>query len=120
MTPEIYHEAVKFLPGLLLAVAFRSVADLLNIGCFTQTDSRLQMCLNMAVSALGFTALVVLIPMFGIIGAIAACLLAAVLKMCVFYGFSQRLIWLPYPLRRLLPGVVIMVLMIVLGQSLYA
>lgn len=99
--PLSYQSNTWLLPTLILIVALRHHSDLLNIGCFIHRNA-LFVTLNNGASALivlGLLAL--LVPSFGVLGAVIALLIAQVFKACMFFYFSQNLEPLDFSAKRL-------------------
>ncbi|KGJ86548.1 lipopolysaccharide biosynthesis protein [Colwellia psychrerythraea] len=105
LTPTAYHGAIAILPWLLLCTLFKMLADLLNLGCFVEKSTRLQMNINLASSGIGGLLLVVLVPLFMIEGALIALIAANVIRMGLFYYYSQQKIYLPYKFAYLYPAI---------------
>ncbi len=96
LTPIEYHAAALILPWLLLCTLLKMLADLLNLGCFVEENTRVQMNINLASCGLGGLLLIILVPFFAIHGALIALILANAIRMCLFYYFSQKKVYLPY------------------------
>lgn len=95
--PEQYHDAVHILWVLALAMFFKEVAELINMGCFLGAKSYTQMHINALGATLGLIGFITLIPLYGAIGAALALGIAQFGKCIVFYYFSQRVLPLTYP-----------------------
>jgi len=96
LTPIEYHDAISILPWLLLCTLLKMLSDLLNLGCFTEKSSQVQMNINLASCGFGGLLLILLIPLFMVKGALIALILANAIRMMLFYYFSQKKVYLPY------------------------
>jgi len=96
LTPKEYHDAIPILPWLLLCSLIKMLAELLNLGCFIDKNSQLQMKINFFSCGLGAFLLFVLIPHFMIMGALISLLIANSTRFALFYFFSQQQLYLPY------------------------
>lgn len=105
LTPTTYHGAINILPWLLLCTLLKMLSDLLNLGCFVEKSTQLQMKINLAASAIGGLLLVILIPLFMIEGALVALITANAIRMGLFYYFSQKKVYLPYKFGYLYPAI---------------
>ncbi|MFC1747537.1 lipopolysaccharide biosynthesis protein [Pseudomonadota bacterium] len=116
LTPEAYHVAIVYVPWLVLATALKIISDLLNLGCYTSTNSRLQMQINLVCTCVGVALFAALIPSWGIGGVVAALVISNTLRLILFYYKSQNLLYLPYCFRPLFQATTFSALMIVAGQ----
>jgi O-antigen/teichoic acid export membrane protein len=98
LTPVEYHAAINILPWLLLCTLLKMLSDLLNLGCFVDKNTQLQMNINLFSCGLGGLLLVILVPLFMIKGALISLIAANVMRMALFYYFSQKKVYLPYKL----------------------
>lgn len=96
-----YAPAAVYVPWLVLCIALSSVCSMANVGCYVGRTGALPMALNSAaaVVALGFYLL--LIPRFGVAGAIAATVIAQAARLVMFAAVSQRIVRLPWPVGRI-------------------
>ena len=83
--------------ALLLIMLVRTATDLTSIGIFLGESSHEQMLIQYAAAALTLGGLFVLIPYLGVTGLVLALLAGATLRLGLFYRYSQRRRWLPYP-----------------------
>ena len=105
LTPETYHGAITILPWLLLCTLLKMLADLLNLGCFVDKSSRVQMNINLVACGFGGGLLIILVPIFMIEGALTALIAANTIRMVLFYYFSQKRVYLPYKFGYLYPAI---------------
>jgi O-antigen/teichoic acid export membrane protein len=115
-TPEPYHEAMVLLPWLVLATMFKMISELLNLGCYTETNSQLQMRIHTFSCVIGTIGFFILIPMHGIYGAIISILFGNVIRMFLFYYFSQKILFLPYRFKALYTASISTFFLLVIGQ----
>jgi O-antigen/teichoic acid export membrane protein len=85
--------------ALLLVMLLRTVTDLTGIGVFLGESSHQQMLIQYAAAALTLVGLFALVPSLGVTGLVLALTAGAALRLTLFYVFSQRRRWLPYPKR---------------------
>jgi O-antigen/teichoic acid export membrane protein len=120
LTPSDYHQAIVLLPWLMLAMACKHLAELLNLGCYVDRNSQLQMHINLATALLAVFAYMLWIAPYGVLGALWAMLLCYALRLLLFFVLSQRRLYLPYRMLPLLLAALLAVLMVLGGQWLAA
>ncbi len=96
LTPVEYHQAIQILPWLLLCALIKMIAELLNLGCFVDKNSQIQMKINCFSCGVGAALMLVLIPILSITGALLSLLMANTVRLVLFYYFSQKRLYLPY------------------------
>ncbi|MGL5006711.1 MAG: lipopolysaccharide biosynthesis protein [Plesiomonas sp.] len=96
LTPVDYHPAIQLVPWLVAAMAFKTQSELMNVGCYSQSDSKIQMNIHLVTSLIGVGGYAVLIPFFGVFGVIISQLFVNVLRAGLFLYYSQKLLFLPY------------------------
>jgi O-antigen/teichoic acid export membrane protein len=96
LTPVEYHAAIALLPWLLLCTLLKMLSDLLNLGCFVEKSTQVQMNINLIACGFGGLLLIVLVPLLMIKGALVSLIAANALRMLLFYYFSQKKVYLPY------------------------
>jgi O-antigen/teichoic acid export membrane protein len=102
VTAPAFHDAALYLPWVAAIAAVQAAANLLTVGCYAGRTTLLPMGINIAAAAAALCGYLLLIPRFGVEGAIAATLFAQFLRLSLFHGFSQRCVRLPYPTVRLI------------------
>jgi len=105
LTPADYHGAIAILPWLLLCTLLKMLSDLLNLGCFVEKSSQLQMNINIVACGFGGLLLIMLVPFFKVEGALIALITANAIRMALFYYFSQKKVYLPYKFAYLYPAI---------------
>jgi len=116
LTPNEYHDAIHILPWLLLCAAIKMVSELLNLGCYVDKDSKLQMNINLVSCGVGALLLFALIPSFNISGALAALIFANITRLALFYYFSQQQLQLPYKFTFLYTSFGVSTFAVLIGQ----
>ena len=105
LTPVAYHGAISILPWLLLFTLLKMLSDLLNLGCFIEKSSKVQMNINLVASGIGGLLLMLLVPLFMIDGALIALIVAGIIRFGLFFYFSQKKVYLPYKFSYLYPAI---------------
>ena len=105
LTPVAYHGAISILPWLLLFTLLKMLSDLLNLGCFIEKSSKVQMNINLVASGIGGLLLILLVPLFMIDGALIALIVAGIIRFGLFFYFSQKKVYLPYKFSYLYPAI---------------
>lgn len=101
LTPVEYHSAAAYVPWLALAFAAQEVGTFLNIGCYDRADGFASLSINLAAAALIVVLYLLLIPPYGVAGAIAATIGAQTARSLLYHVVSQRRVRLAYPGHRL-------------------
>lgn len=105
LTPVEYHTAISILPWLLLCTLLKMLSDLLNLGCFVEKSSQVQMNINLVACGFGGILLFILVPLYMVVGALTALITANAIRMGLFYYFSQKKVYLPYKFGYLYPAI---------------
>ncbi|MGL5605828.1 MAG: lipopolysaccharide biosynthesis protein [Plesiomonas sp.] len=116
LTPAAYHPAIQLVPWLVAAMAFKTQSELMNVGCYSQSDSKIQMNIHLASSAVGVIGYAILIPFFGVFGVIISQLLVNILRAGLFFYCSQRLLSLPYRGYGVISSALLMGIALWIGQ----
>jgi len=116
LTPVGYHSAINILPWLLLCNLLKMLTDLLNLGCFIDKNSKTQMNINLLSCGFGAILLITHIPTYGIEGALFSLIVANIVRMLLFYHYSQKRIYLPYKLSYLASAFSVAMIATWLGQ----
>lgn len=101
LTPAAYHGAVAWVPFLCAAIALQSLGSLVNVGCYTGRTGARPMAVTAAAAVVAVVLYGLLIPAFGVAGAIAATLAAQSVRFAGFLALSQRAAPVAYPLGSL-------------------
>ncbi|MEW5009015.1 MAG: oligosaccharide flippase family protein [Cycloclasticus sp.] len=102
LLPESYHIAGLYAFGLVMVMALKEMAELVNIGCFVGKTTKAQLLINLSGAAVCTLAMYVLAPRYAAWGIIMALLSAHGLRLLLFFLTSQYFLPLPYPTHRLL------------------
>ncbi|WDE02997.1 oligosaccharide flippase family protein [Thalassomonas viridans] len=102
LLPGHYQDILGYLCALVLAMTFKEIAELVNIGCFSGHSTRGQLVVNLITTALGTIVMLFAIPYLAIWGVILALNLAYISKALLYYLLSQYHLPLPYPGKKLL------------------
>ena len=116
LTPIEYHSAVQYIPLLSVAMALKIVSDLLNLGCFSEKDNRIQMQINLFCTAIGVFGFLVFINSYGVMAIVISLVIVNALRVILFYHFSQQKLFLPYRLLPLYSATTISIALISIGQ----
>ncbi len=101
LMPEDYALAGRYAMILVLAMAFKEMAELTNLGCFAGKTTRAQLLINLLGALIGVAAMLWWAQEHGVWGVILALLAAQGARLVLFFAVSQRLLPLPYPTRSL-------------------
>lgn len=101
MTPAAYHPAIYFIPWIAIIYAVQETASMLELGSFLRRDGFIPLATNLFGAAVVVTLYWLWIPSHGVMGAIAATLVAQVARTVVVHLVSQYYVRLPYNFGRL-------------------
>jgi O-antigen/teichoic acid export membrane protein len=101
MTPPAYHGAIAYLPWLVVATVVQHIADLVNVGSYVGQSTRNPMWINLGAAGVALLGYFLLIPPYGVGGAIAATILGWSARLVGIFIDSQRKVALDLPWRRL-------------------
>jgi O-antigen/teichoic acid export membrane protein len=96
-TPVAYHPAAAMVPFVVISLVLQSFGSLFNIGCYLGRTGRIPFLVNSLAGAVAIAGYALLIPRFGVPGAIAATVLAQGVRLVVFAILSQRRARAEYP-----------------------
>lgn len=117
LTPVAYHAAGQRVPWLALIACLHAMSNLLNVGCYAGTTTYRPMAINGAAAVVAVAGYALLIPKFGVSGAIAATILAQTVRLVAFTVASQSSHRIPHRFLRL--ATVPAVALCVVGPSIY-
>lgn len=100
--PPAYGAATAYIPWLLIAFALQELGTLFSIGTYARTNGYLPLAINGAAAIVALLLYLLLIPRFGVEGAIAATIAAQLFRTMLVYFSSQHYVPLAYPVRLLL------------------
>jgi len=111
-----YHLAIQYVLWLVLAMAFKEVAELVNIGCYCGESTYQQLVVNLISALVGLSIMWMSIENWGIWAVVVALNVAYLIKAILFYLASQRNLPLPYNGLKLVSVISCAVVLIVLSQ----
>lgn len=118
MTPEAYHAAATLAPWLCGIAMLHAVIGMLNIGIYTGRTGWAAFRVEAAIAALALMLYFLLIPRFGVTGAVAATAAAQTARLALVVWLAQMRLHLPYRLCRL--GILLVsgwIAVIIIGQQ---
>ena len=119
LLPDPYQHILGYICALVLAMTFKEIAELVNIGCFSGHSTRGQLVVNLISTALGTGVMLLSIPYLAIWGVILALNLAYLSKALLYYLLSQYHLPLPYPGKRLMLMALASLLTLLLTPGLF-
>lgn len=99
-TPAAYHPAAVLVPFVVASLVLQSFGSLFNVGCYLGRTGRIPFLVNSLAGVVAIILYAVLIPRFGVAGAIGATVLAQGVRLVVFAILSQRRARAAYPHSR--------------------
>lgn len=115
LTPAAYHPAIYLIPWIALIYGVQETSSLLELGSYLRRDGLVPLATNAFGAAVVVTLYWLLIPRYGVEGAIAATLVAQIARTFVVHVVSQYYKRLPYAFGRL--GAVLAVAAATTGAS---
>lgn len=100
--PPGFHASAEIIPLLGVMLMIKHAATLLNMGCYQQEKAHSVMVIGLISCALSLTILFFILPNFGLYALLVSNIILQLLRLLLFYGWSQHCLPLPYPLPRLL------------------
>ena len=101
LLPSSYAMAGQYAVGLVIVMALREMAELINLGCFVGKTTRSQLVINIIGALVGVTGMFLWTPVHGVWGVISALIAAQGVRLALFFVISQYFLPLPYPTRSL-------------------
>ncbi|PSW05758.1 lipopolysaccharide biosynthesis protein [Photobacterium lipolyticum] len=101
--PAHYQLAAQYTLGLVMVMAVKEVAELVNIGCFIGRTTKTQFVVNLTGTLVGLSTMVALLfwGNYGVWGIIGGLLLAQLCRLGLFVVLSQVYLPLSYPVKKL-------------------
>jgi len=112
----VYHQTINYVLWLVLAMAFKEIAELVNIGCFCGDTTYQQLVINLICATLGLTVMWLGISVWGIWAVVAALNIAYATKAVIFFMVSQRNVPLPYDRIKLMLIIATGIAVVLLSQ----
>ncbi|OUS32151.1 hypothetical protein A9Q99_01580 [Gammaproteobacteria bacterium 45_16_T64] len=95
--PQAYWNATSYLLGIALAMFFKEMCELYNIGCFASNNTHAQLVINIIGSVTGIVMMLSLSTIHFVWGIIYALIIAHAIRFVLFYLVSQRITLIQYP-----------------------
>lgn len=99
LTPPAYHAASLLLPWMAGALAIQHLGSMVNVGCYLGNKGTEAGAVNLTAAVAVVVLYLLLIPVFGMAGAVAATIVAQFFRMLLFGVLSLRRLAVPYPFR---------------------
>ncbi len=115
LLPDSYAISAHYVIGLVIAMAFKEIADLVNIGCFTGETTASQLVINVFAVTIGVSTMLLLTTDYVVWGIIYGLIAAQATRLILFFFMSQHFLPLSYPKLPLLFLGCFSVVLIVLG-----
>ena len=93
--PSSYHGAAQIIIALLVVNMVKNAGDLLNLGCFINSSLN-QMWVQWLCAALAVIGYILFIEDYGVWAAVSVLIVVYLLRLGLFYHYSQSLYPLPY------------------------
>lgn len=93
--PLAYHDAARIVMALIVVNMIKNAGDLLNLGCFINS-SMSQMWVQWLCALIAIIGYVLYIEDYGVWAAAAVILFVYLLRLVLFYFYSQHILFLPY------------------------
>lgn len=98
--PPDFHTSQHILPIFAWAMTLKMASSLLNIGCYQQASGNSVFFIAVILATIYLPMVFIAIYFFGLMGAVISVLLIQVIRLFLFFYWSQRLLPLSYPLTR--------------------
>ncbi|MCJ8300151.1 MAG: polysaccharide biosynthesis C-terminal domain-containing protein, partial [Pseudomonadales bacterium] len=120
LTPERFHQSIPYIPYLTMLAAVHNITATLGFGMLSANTTWRPAIIDGSAAAIGLIGYLVLIPIWGIWGAISATTIALTLRLIFTYRLSQQVLHLPYPNKELfiLTGVAFVAILCVPNTAL--
>jgi O-antigen/teichoic acid export membrane protein len=97
LTSPSFYGASQYVGWLAIIAAIQEAGALLEVGCYLRRDGLAPLLFQVVSGATAIALYFLLIPPFGVAGAIAATLVAQVVRTLLCYFISEVYVHLPYP-----------------------
>ncbi len=101
MAPASYAPARTMVPFLVVALVLQLLSSMANAGCYARNTSNVTMAVTGVAAAITLGLYLLLIPAYGVNGAITATVAGQAIRLVIFAVISQRTVPLAWPLRHL-------------------
>ncbi len=96
LTPESYHPAAMWVPFLCGLAALHAITNLVTVGTYIGKTGLLPTYINYFSAFIAFAGYMLLIPSFGVAGAVGATYIAYIVRFICFFTASQKRAYIPY------------------------
>lgn len=97
LLPDNYAISGQYVIGLVIAMACKEIADLVNIGCFIGETTASQLLINVIAVTIGITGMLLWTPDYAVWGIIYGLIAAQATRLILFFIISQHFLPLDYP-----------------------
>ncbi|MGF1693830.1 lipopolysaccharide biosynthesis protein [Photobacterium kagoshimensis] len=111
--PSDFHASADILPILAAMMMLKQASTYLNMGCYQQEDGRSVLMINVISAIVAVAIIFSVLPIWGLSGLLAGGASLQLLRLVLFYTWSQRLLPLPYPNARLLISYLLIILLLI-------
>ena len=113
---ELYYNSYKVIPYLSLSKVLYGLTIVISAGIIISKKSKYIAISNLIAALINVLLNLILIPIFGYIGAAFASSFAFVINFFIIFYFSQKYHYFPYDLRRVLFFFIIIIIIILLAN----
>ncbi|MDP2561327.1 lipopolysaccharide biosynthesis protein [Psychrobium sp. 1_MG-2023] len=117
LLPKEYYSAIEYIAFLVLAMAFKEISELVNIGCFVGETTRCQFLISLVTAIIGVVSMWLWIPTYGIWGVVIGLNCAYFTQVLLFFLLSQYYLPLPYAMTKII-SIALLCLVIVYSLQL--
>lgn len=110
--PEDFHASADMLPLLGIMMMLKHASTLLNIGCYHQKDGKSVVLIGVFSACCALGIIFFILPQYGLYVFIGAGIGLQLLRLGLFYYYSQYYLPLPYPLYRLAASYSLIILLL--------
>lgn len=100
LLPEAYLPAAQYVAPMAAAIGLHNLTQLVDVGCYARANGLRVLAIDAAGAALAITGFIVLIPMFGVWGAVYAILGGHMFRLAAFFIVGHALAPLKWPWSR--------------------
>lgn len=115
LLPDNYQISGQYALVLVLAMCFKEMSELVNIGCFTGDSTQTQLYVNAICALIGVALMLCLTPHFSVWGIVIALLITQFSRLLLLFNASQYFLPLAYPIRTLVSHTLFAIFWLLLG-----
>jgi O-antigen/teichoic acid export membrane protein len=108
LTAPAFHSATRYVGWLAIIYAVQESGSLVEVGCYLRRDGFAPLLFQVVSGSVAIALYFLLIPHFGVAGAIAATLVAQIVRTLLCYFISEVYVNIPYQFSRLLMVAVVL------------